>query len=369
MEQIRRSAAAGDGSRSTYYGKLALDRPSYTVSTYFNRPGNGCYIHPTAERLITVREAARLQGFPDAFRFTGRGRSRYLQVGNAVPPLLAYQLARSLTAGCVIDLFAGAGGLSHGFAWAGNDVVLSVDNDPMCIDALRGDGHVAAAERLDLGDPDATEALVRLAREALGGRPLATLVGGPPCQGFSTAGKNLAADPRNRLVFAFLEAVEALEPACVLMENVPALMWKGRRTVLDELTRRLGALGYEVDVAILHAEGYGLPQLRRRLFIQGRRDDVPAWPAPHRQVVGPAQPGSQPGWDGNDLRPRPVDVEEAISDLPATPASDPDEAVGYARSSMSAYQQWARGELIAGDLIPELAFVTRAAQLRLEAVA
>src|SRR5688500_4174595 len=61
VEQIRRSAAAGEGSRSTYYGRLRPDRPSYTISTYFNRPGNGCFIHPEADRLITVREAARLQ--------------------------------------------------------------------------------------------------------------------------------------------------------------------------------------------------------------------------------------------------------------------------------------------------------------------
>lgn len=74
VEQIRRSAARGEGSRSTYYGRLRWDRPAYTISTYFNRPGNGCFIHPDAPRLLTVREAARLQSFPDAYRFFGEGR-------------------------------------------------------------------------------------------------------------------------------------------------------------------------------------------------------------------------------------------------------------------------------------------------------
>ena len=67
VRQIRQSAARGEGSRSTYYGRLQWDRPSYTVSTYFNRPGNGCFIHPSANRLITIREAARLQSFPDSY--------------------------------------------------------------------------------------------------------------------------------------------------------------------------------------------------------------------------------------------------------------------------------------------------------------
>lgn len=369
VDQIRRTAAAGDGSRSTYYGKLAFERPSYTISTYFNRPGNGCYIHPAAERLITIREAARLQGFADSFRFKGRGRARYLQVGNAVPPLLAYQVARAFPTGSVIDLFAGAGGLSQGFAWAGNNVVLSVDNDRMCIDAVRGCGHATAVELIDLGDASATGALVQAGLDALGGRRLDTLIGGPPCQGFSTAGKNLASDSRNRLVFAFLDAVEAFEPDSVLMENVPALMWKGRRAVLAELTKRLRALGYDVEVAILHAEGYGLPQLRRRLFIQGRRDGEPVWPLPHRRIVGPAQPGLQPGWEGNDARPLPVSVADAISDLPAVAALDPDEPVEYDCAPTSDYQRWVRGTLAPDALIPKPMFGARAAQLKLEAVA
>ncbi|MHA1928039.1 MAG: DNA cytosine methyltransferase, partial [Candidatus Thorarchaeota archaeon] len=84
LMQIRES-----GGRTTYYGRLRNDLPSYTISTYFNRPGNGTFIHPTQHRLISFREAARLQSFPDHYRFLGSNSSKLKQIGNAVPPLLA----------------------------------------------------------------------------------------------------------------------------------------------------------------------------------------------------------------------------------------------------------------------------------------
>src|SRR5690349_21322212 len=66
LAQIRESAAAGEGSRSTYYGRLHPDRPAYTVNTYYTRPGNGCFLHYDVEggqhRTLSHREAARLQG-------------------------------------------------------------------------------------------------------------------------------------------------------------------------------------------------------------------------------------------------------------------------------------------------------------------
>src|SRR3989344_4523409 len=85
LEQIRRS-----GGRTTLYGRLSWNKPSYTISTYFNRPGNGTYIHPSEERVISAREAARLQSFPDNYIFEGSKTSYCKQIGNAVPPLLAY---------------------------------------------------------------------------------------------------------------------------------------------------------------------------------------------------------------------------------------------------------------------------------------
>lgn len=342
IEQIRRSAAAGLGSRSTYYGRLRPDRPAYTISTYFNRPGNGCFIHPTAPRLISVREAARLQTFPDSYRFTGNGRSRFVQVGNAVPPLLAYELGRMTPAGDFVDLFAGAGGLSIGFELAGHRQLIAVDHDAACIDTLLGNG--VPKERViqaDLSSDSAIAEVVEAIKERSG--ELDLLIGGPPCQGFSTAGKNLVTDPRNRLVHAFLHVVAAIRPRRVLLENVPALMFRRRKPVLDAVLNRLDELGYTTSIAVLHAEAYGVPQLRRRLFISATLEGGTVWPSPSHDICDPAQRNFQPdAVDDQDALPVRT-VIEAIGDLPADTAPDFNASVQYAATPKTPFQEWARG--------------------------
>ena len=84
LEQIRKS-----GGRTTYYGRLLYDKPCFTITTYFNRLGNSSNLHPEQQRMISIREGARLQSFKDDFIFYGTKTSQYKQIGNAVPPLLA----------------------------------------------------------------------------------------------------------------------------------------------------------------------------------------------------------------------------------------------------------------------------------------
>ncbi len=85
------------GGRTTTYGRLAPNKPAYTINTYFNRPNVGANYHYEQPRLITVREALRLQTFPDWFVPVFRNqRELHTQIGNAVPPLLAEALAYSL---------------------------------------------------------------------------------------------------------------------------------------------------------------------------------------------------------------------------------------------------------------------------------
>ena len=98
LNKIRKS-----GGRTTYYGRLRWDKPSYTINTYFNRPGNGCFMHPDDKksknpqhRLISFREAARIQSFPDDFVFVGNQQETYVQVGNAVPPMFGWYVGRAL---------------------------------------------------------------------------------------------------------------------------------------------------------------------------------------------------------------------------------------------------------------------------------
>lgn len=97
VNSIRIKRLKRDGGHTTCYGRMAPDKPSYTINTYFNRPNVGCNIHYEQERLITPREAMRLQTFPDDYQFdTMSKQAKNLIIGNAVPPLLAEVLAKHL---------------------------------------------------------------------------------------------------------------------------------------------------------------------------------------------------------------------------------------------------------------------------------
>ena len=94
-ERIRRLQR--DGGHTTCYGRLLPDKPSYTINTYFNRPNVGCNIHYSDDRLISVREALRLQSFPDSFEIVSTSKQgRNLIVGNAVPPMIGGVIAKKL---------------------------------------------------------------------------------------------------------------------------------------------------------------------------------------------------------------------------------------------------------------------------------
>lgn len=94
-ERIRRLQR--DGGHTTCYGRMHPEQPSYTINTYFNRPNVGCNIHYSQDRLITVREALRLQSFPDSYKIISTSKQgKNLIVGNAVPPLLAEVIAKKL---------------------------------------------------------------------------------------------------------------------------------------------------------------------------------------------------------------------------------------------------------------------------------
>lgn len=356
LAQIRTSAANGGGSRSTYYGRLRWTAPAYTISTYFNRPGNGCFIHPTTKRLISIREAARLQSFPDSYQFYGSARQRQTQVGNAVPPLLAYHLAHMFPGGRYLDLFCGAGGLSLGLDWAGHRCVGAIDHDELSLETFArnrtGDDVTIQA---DLGAEEGYSGLLSTIRERLGHERLDLLVGGPPCQGFSTAGNNLRDDPRNRLIWAFVRFVEDLSPRSVLIENVPALAWKRNKHVLARIRRQLEVLGYATSHMIAHAEGYGIPQLRRRLFLFASRGAGPiSWPVPSHQILKPAyltyQPRHHPIDEESDSQP--YTTWDAIVDLPEHTTPDPDDTISYSRDPGSDYGRWARGMIPLQDFLP-----------------
>jgi DNA (cytosine-5)-methyltransferase 1 len=91
---MARRVALGDfGSHPDIYGRLWWDRPAVTIKRECSHIGNGRYAHPEQDRLCTVREMAILQGFPRDYLFTGSLANMYRHIGDAVPPLISYQLA------------------------------------------------------------------------------------------------------------------------------------------------------------------------------------------------------------------------------------------------------------------------------------
>ena len=352
QKSARLTQIQASGGRTTYYGRLKNDLPSYTINTYFNRPGNGTFIHPEQNRLISMREAARLQSFPDRFRFLGSLSSRYKQLGNAVPPLLARAVASLLNPGIVIDLFSGAGGLSEGFVRAGNDVILATDfNSNMC-KTYAHNHPTTQVVQADLHLISQSKDILEEIERTLAGRYLKTIIGGPPCQGFSTAGNRDASDSRNNLVFRMLEFVRTLRPDNVVIENVPGLKWMHQGQVIGSIAKELEEEEYSVTILNLRAEEFGVPQRRRRVFVIGQRNGTDLEPpagflAPI--IRGKTRADTKLGT--KDL-PAPVSVSEAISDLPPLTCGGGLDLIEYNQKWVETdYQRLMRESLTLDDFI------------------
>ena len=218
--------------------RLDPAKPSLTVTGFiFNK-----FVHPYENRFITPREAARLQGFPDHFFFCGSMTSVQTQVGNAVPVPLAHAVAQAVLShlckyqpegigntryACgrfpVLSLFSGAGGLDLGIKAAHEgdlrwEVKAGVEWDEDCCDTLRHNFKHDATMVIpdDITKLNPTDLANHLKLED-GCLPL--LIGGPPCQAFSQAGKQKGVDdPRGKMIFQFLRFVRELRPVYFIME-------------------------------------------------------------------------------------------------------------------------------------------------------
>jgi len=262
------------GGRTTLYGRIDYEKPSYTITTYFNRPGNGTYIHPIHDRVISVREAARFQTFPDSYLFCGNKAQMLNQVGNAVPPLFAYQIAKHLMSKVVcgrsIDLFCGAGGLTLGFKKAGIISVLSTDIDAAACLTLKVNNPETPVVCGDITQHDVKEQIVEM---ALAGNA-DIICGGPPCQGFSMAGHRLSDDPRNQLFKDFIEIVERVKPKIVVFENVEGLLTFQKGATYQLIHDMFSDIGYNTEGRLLKTHLYGVPQKRKRVILMCVRKDI-----------------------------------------------------------------------------------------------
>ena len=199
-----------------------------------------------------------------------------------------------------IDLFSGAGGMSLGFAGAGFEVVQAVERDKKAASSYRRNHPEVDVLTEDLRHLNPHECLRRL-----GLRPgdLTIVMGGPPCQGFSESNRRTRTldNPKNHLYQHLLRFVCAMKPAWVVLENVAGLRTVARGEMLRRIQNSLRDLGYKAEWRELNAAEYGVPQVRRRLFVIANRIgiEIPSIPPTHG--------------DGREAFPT---VREAIGDLP-----------------------------------------------------
>lgn len=233
----------------------------------------------------------------------------------------------------VISLFSGCGGCSLGLQWAGYSVRLAVDfNTDACTTYAQNLSDTA------IWQIDLSQTTSKAIKERSGiGKPIDLLIGGPPCQGFSSAGTRDWNDPRNRLLRQFVDWVIDLQPTWFIMENVEGLLTAKDGFYLIEAVSRFLQAGYWVRAKKVYMEQYGLPQRRKRVFIVGNLEQqLFQFPSPtfhsHQAL---SLWGDQPQ----------ISLQEAIDDLPI-PMDDGE--LFYDKLGRNAYQL----RLRRNDLLP-----------------
>lgn len=194
----------------------------------------------------------------------------------------------------VLDLFCGCGGISEGFRLAGFDIVGGIDFNQDAVNTFQHNFKSARIHCIDITTMSNEEIL----KEYHG---VDVIVGGPPCQGFSTANRHLGhkEDPRNKLFFEYLRFVKVLKPKVIMIENVRGLLTHNNGYAKKCIEEILGAEGYLVNMKVLNASDYGVPQNRFRAIIVGIRKDC-----------------QNKAFDFETLRTLPkVTVEDAIGEL------------------------------------------------------
>lgn len=296
-------------------------------------PGNNAFpVHPTLNRSLTPREAARIQSFPDDFLFTGDRRRQCISVGNAVPPLLGARLAQSIfehledkqknvdfssklllekykqlienpfkkvrkktskkrELTCV-DLFCGAGGITVGFKNAGIRLLVSSDINEDAAKTHQYNFPEIPFVKGDLSLAQNKEQVLNFVTKELVNEKVDILVGGPPCQGFSIFGKrrfknkdkdyNPHLDPRNELVYTYIDYIKALNPKWVVMENVVGFTTLDEGYFIKYLLEELEKMGYlNHDYKIINTADYGVAQTRKRfILIANRTGHIIPWSKP-----------------------------------------------------------------------------------------
>jgi len=240
-----------------------------------------------------------------------------------------------------IDLFAGAGGFGLGFQLGGFNVPFSLEMDAWASNTLAYNHPGKIVLRDDIRNYSTREAV----REACPFQP-DIIIGGPPCQGFSIAGpaKKDPKDLRNSLFNNFAQWIQLLEPQAFVMENVKGLLARrnadGQR-VIDIIKSTFAKSGYLIEVWLLNAAEYGVPQIRERIFIVGHRLSEEIGPPKKTHSLQVAFNNSNVAqlalFESEGVKPA-ITLWEAISDLPVLSARQGEEEQPYTSIPSNSYQ-------------------------------
>ena len=215
----------------------------------------------------------------------------------------------------VLDLFCGCGGLSLGFEMAGYDIKLAIDNWEDALVTYRKNHKGTKTLNADLLNLNP-----QIVEQECDIHDIDIIIGGPPCQGFSVAGKRIIDDDRNKLYKSFVRFVEHFKPKAFVMENVPNILSIGDGAVKEAVLKDFTGLGYNVTFKVLIASDYGTPQNRRRAIFVGLLDGD-TFDFPKKSVENP------------------VTTYDALSDLPEDSVED---GKSYPSQPQSDYQQFIR---------------------------
>lgn len=254
----------------------------------------------------------------------------------------------------LIDLFCGAGGMSHGFEQGGFSILAGIDSDADALRTFRANhlgSHILQADLSKMPPEELAEAI------NIKPGDIDCLAGGPPCQGFS---RNRAFrhqegvfvdDSRNHLYWHFFEYVRYFRPKAVVMENVPEILIKSNGAFREAVFERFRSLGYAADARVLNAADFGVPQHRKRAFFLAGLDGLeirfpqpttqPGLRAGHRTPASKDYQGTNNGFFMPalfELLPTGPTVWEAVSDLNGAYADSLSDCSEYGSDAASEYQ-------------------------------
>jgi DNA (cytosine-5)-methyltransferase 1 len=228
-----------------------------------------------------------------------------------------------------ISLFSGAGGCSLGFQQATYDIRFAMDIDADAVDSYQRNFVETPCEVADIKE-FSTDMLLQRAQLEPG--ELDILLGGPPCQGFSSAGVKAGEDPRNSLLRHYVRLLEGLRPKWFVMENVEGLLTNAGGSHIHDAVAAFLEAGYAVNVEKVYAQGYGVPQRRKRVLIVGNR-------LGHDFIF----PEPVTRFSGNIFRKGEITFSTAVGDLP--PATENlNEAVAFRKQPQNELQAYLRGK-------------------------